>query len=107
MDRQRDDRLGWIQLHPRPLLQHRREILRAGRSLANTDSDGQPDSDGYSNADAHTYSYGHGNSDCGSDRFAYAVIHATSITYTKNSPDPEESAHAPAASVNVKVISDE
>jgi hypothetical protein len=66
--------LGW-HLRGRWLLilfKHRREILRAGRSLANTDSYGQPDSDGYSNADAHTYSYGHGNSDCNCDADSYA-----------------------------------
>ncbi len=63
MDRQRNDGVGRIQLCWRSLFEHRREILRAGRSLANTDSYGQPDSDGYSNADAHTYSYGHGNSE--------------------------------------------
>ena len=83
--------------------------MRTGRSLANTDSHCQPDFEAYSNADAHTYSYGHGNSDCDSNRYcdgdansssyAYAVTDASGITYTKNSPDPEESAHVPAAPV--------
>jgi hypothetical protein len=50
--------MGWIQLRATGLLQHWREILRAGRSLAHTDSYGQPDSDGYSNAytNSHVYS---------------------------------------------------
>jgi hypothetical protein len=101
LDRQRDDRLGRIQLlYP---VQHRREILRAGRSLANTDSYGQPDA--YANCYGHTYSdiYAHANSNSNPDANGYrncnGVIDASSITYTKNSADPEESTHAPAAPV--------
>jgi len=64
--------MGWDQRRRQYAIQHRRQILRAGRSLANTDSDVQPDSYGYSNADAHTYSYGHGNSDCNCDADSHA-----------------------------------
>jgi hypothetical protein len=54
---------------------------------------------GYSNRYANTYAH------CNSNCYAYAVTDASSITYTKNSPDPEESTHAPAATVEASLIS--
>jgi hypothetical protein len=68
MDRQRDGRLGRVQLHPRPLFQHRPEILRAIRADANADT------------------YGHGNSDCDSN--SYADHHTD--RYTKGKSDAED-----------------
>jgi hypothetical protein len=71
MDWQRDDRLGRIQLHPRPLLQHRREILRAIRGDAYTDANTNSDSDSYVNCDTECYSdsdaYGNGHAEAYAD----------------------------------------
>jgi hypothetical protein len=73
------------------LFKHGREILRAGRSLANADSYGQPDADSYSNADAHTYSYGYGNSDCNANgdscRNAYTYGYANSDSKTESNSE--------------------
>ena len=87
MDRQPNDRLGRRGLER--LSEHRRQILRAIKSSSNADAHGNNYS--YSHVCSESHTDGNSHSD------AYAVIHATSITYAKNSPDPEESAHAAAA----------
>jgi hypothetical protein len=92
--------------------EHRREILRAGRSLANTDSYGQPDSYGYSNADARSYSnsyiyanaYGDDNTDYDGDPNSYAYFDTETFTYTKDNPGAEGSTYSAAAPVTFELI---
>jgi hypothetical protein len=66
--------VGWAAL-PKPVSEYRRKILRPTGA--------------YTNGDSHSNSY----ANCDTD------VYATSNTYTKNSPDPAESTHAPAAAV--------
>ena len=69
------------------------------RTHSNFESNGYfyPDSHVYSNSNANCYSH----TDCNSDSHldAEPVIDASTITHAKNSPDPEESTHAAAASI--------
>jgi hypothetical protein len=62
--------MGWrlLCLWQHYLFKHRREILRAGRSLADTDSYGQPDAN--TNGDSHTYSDVYAYADSNSNRDA-------------------------------------
>jgi len=66
--------MGWVQLRATSLLQHRREILRAGPSLANTDCYGQPDADGYRNRNCDTGSYSY--------RYAYERTQCYTYDYS-------------------------
>jgi hypothetical protein len=53
----------------------------------------------HTNANANSYGHSYSNTDANPHSDANAITDASSITYTKNSPDPEESTHAPAAPV--------
>ena len=77
-----------------PVLRHGFETVHLDRIVA----DIHPD-----NADAHGYNYCNCQRD--SNCYSNGDSDPSSITYTKNSPDPEESTHAPAAPVEASLIS--
>jgi hypothetical protein len=102
--------MGWRLLRRKLyLFKHRREILCAGRSLANTDSCGQPD------ADAHCYSGGncHANSHSASfvadtnghcDTYTYTDTNAKSNTNSETQSNAEVSPHPAAAAVDLRHV---
>jgi hypothetical protein len=75
--------------------------LRAIRADANCNANS--DCDSYGNHDTHVNCYANTDSDTYGN--ANANSDASSDTYTKNSPDPAESAHAPAAPVEASLVS--
>ena len=83
----------------RQLFQHRWKIL-CTTCFGDAYSNSNCDTDVYTNSHAYSdHNTSESHTDGNSHTDAYAVIDASTITYTKNSADPEEPAHAPAAPV--------
>jgi hypothetical protein len=77
VDRQRNDRLGrngWS-TH-----EHRRQILRTGRSHTNTNGYGNPYRDSIANTDTDSHTYGESN----------CHIHADTDSHTYGDPDSRD-----------------
>jgi hypothetical protein len=92
LERQRDGHLGGGLL-PRHCFEHRREILRARRSLANTDSYGEPDANYNNNAERDTHS--HSNTDSNINRYSHRYTDCHN--YTESHTDAEESTDSATA----------
>jgi len=79
-NRQSNDRLGRTRRHRQR--EHRRQILRARRSNANTHSDG------YTHSDGHAYGYSHAYTNPNSYSHSYSNAYSYSNTNTYTDTDP-------------------